>query len=103
MGEWMYKSTFFLTPALVGGEWSASRPCRFTSGERVPDTHWIRVWVGLRADLDNVEERKFFALPGLELRPLCLPVHSQSLYRLRYPVSLFGDSINAIKKLQEML
>jgi hypothetical protein len=30
MGEWMYRSTFFLTSALVGGEWSASRPCRFT-------------------------------------------------------------------------
>jgi hypothetical protein len=26
----------FLTSALVGDEWSASRPCRFTPGERVP-------------------------------------------------------------------
>jgi hypothetical protein len=26
----------FLTSALVGGEWSASRPGRFTSGERAP-------------------------------------------------------------------
>jgi hypothetical protein len=26
----------FLTSALVGGEWSASRPCRFTPGERAP-------------------------------------------------------------------
>jgi hypothetical protein len=41
MGEWMYRSTFFLTSALVGGEWSASRPGRFNPGERVPGTHWI--------------------------------------------------------------
>jgi hypothetical protein len=29
----------FLTSALVGGEWSASRHGRFTSGERTPGTH----------------------------------------------------------------
>jgi hypothetical protein len=28
----MYRSTFFLTSALVGGEWSTSRPGRFTPG-----------------------------------------------------------------------
>jgi hypothetical protein len=33
----------FLTLALGGGEWSASRPGRFTSGERAPDTHWRRL------------------------------------------------------------
>jgi hypothetical protein len=32
----------FLTAALVGGEWSASRRGRFAPGERTPDTHWIR-------------------------------------------------------------
>jgi hypothetical protein len=36
----------FLTSALVGGEWSASRPCHFTPGERVPDTRWLGGWVG---------------------------------------------------------
>jgi hypothetical protein len=40
----------FLTSALVGNEWSATRPCRFTPGGRVPCTPWIRCWVGLRAD-----------------------------------------------------
>jgi hypothetical protein len=29
----------FLTSALAGGEWSASRPDRFTRGKRAPDTH----------------------------------------------------------------
>jgi len=31
----------FLTSALDGGEWSTSRPDRFTAGERVPGTHWV--------------------------------------------------------------
>jgi hypothetical protein len=43
----------FLTSALVGGEWSASRPGRFTPGEKVPGTHWIGGWVDSRAGLDD--------------------------------------------------
>jgi hypothetical protein len=82
MGEWMYRSVF-LTPALVGGEWSASRPSRFTPGESAPGTHLLGGWVGHRAGLDDVEKRKFVTLPGLELRLLGLPVRSQSLYLLR--------------------
>jgi hypothetical protein len=63
----------FLTSALVGGEWSASCPCRLTSGERARSTHWIEGWMGPRAGLDEVEKRKFLTLPGLELRPFgCL-------------------------------
>jgi hypothetical protein len=46
----------FLTSALVGGEWSASHPSRFTPGERVPALHWIGSWVDHRAGLDNVEK-----------------------------------------------
>jgi hypothetical protein len=46
----------FLTSALVGGEWSASRPWRFTPGERAPSTHWIGGWVDLRAGLDDMEK-----------------------------------------------
>jgi hypothetical protein len=30
-------------------------------------------WVDLRADLDDLEKRKFLILPGLELQPLCRP------------------------------
>jgi hypothetical protein len=78
-----------LTAALVGGEWSVSLPGRFTLGERTPSTHWIGGWVGPRVGLDDVEKRKFLNLPGLELRPSRHPARSQSLYRLRYPVS-FG-------------
>jgi hypothetical protein len=31
----------FLTSALVGGEWSVSRPGPFNPGERAPANHWI--------------------------------------------------------------
>jgi hypothetical protein len=54
-----------VTRALAGGEWSASRPCRFT-----PGIHRIGGWEGPRAGLDDVEKRKLFTLLGLELRPL---------------------------------
>jgi hypothetical protein len=74
----------FLTLALVGGEWSASRPGRFTPRESAPGTHLIEGWVDPRAGLDDVQKRKFLTLPGLELRPLRRPASSQSLYRLRY-------------------
>jgi hypothetical protein len=50
----------FLTLALGGGEWSASRP-----GERVPGTHWIGGCVGHRAG----EEEKNVGMPGIEPGP----------------------------------
>jgi hypothetical protein len=53
----------FLTSELAGGEWSASRPGRFTTRERAPSTHWIGGWVDPRAGLDDVEKRKFLTLP----------------------------------------
>jgi len=34
LGEWRYSSTLSLTSALEEGEWSASRPGRFTPRER---------------------------------------------------------------------
>jgi hypothetical protein len=68
----------FLTSALAGGKWSASRPGRFIPVERGPSTHWI-------GGMENVEKRKFLTRPGLEHRPHGHPAHSQSLYRLSYP------------------
>jgi hypothetical protein len=47
---------------LVGGEWSASRPGRFTPGKEVTGTHWIGGWVDLRAGLDDLEKTKFLTL-----------------------------------------
>jgi len=51
--EWRNRSHHSLTSAL-DGEWSVSRPGRFTPMERAPGTHWIEVWVGPRASLDRV-------------------------------------------------
>jgi hypothetical protein len=56
-----------MTSAQVRGEWSVSRPGRFT-----PGTHWIGDWVDPRASLDDVEKRKFLTLLGPELDPLAV-------------------------------
>jgi hypothetical protein len=58
LGEWRYSSTHSLTSTLDGGEWSASRPGRFTPTERVTVTHWVGGWVGTRVVLDVVAKRK---------------------------------------------
>jgi hypothetical protein len=47
-----------LTPALDGGEWSASRPGLFTARERAHGTNWIGGWVGPRAVPDAVVKKK---------------------------------------------
>jgi len=44
----------FLTSALDGGKWSASR---LSSGERAIGNHWVGSWVGPRAGLDAVANR----------------------------------------------
>jgi hypothetical protein len=48
-----------LTSAIARGEWSASHPGCFITGERAR--------VDPRASLEDVEKRKFFTLPGLEI------------------------------------
>jgi hypothetical protein len=50
----------FLTSTLDGSEWSASRPGKFSPGERDPTG-----WVGPRAVLDGKEKRKI-SCPCLE-------------------------------------
>jgi hypothetical protein len=75
------------TSALVGGEWSAPRPGRFSPRKRAPGNHWLGGWMGPRTDLGCMEKRNFLTVPGLELRILGLPARSQSLHRLRYPGS----------------
>jgi hypothetical protein len=61
----------FLTSALDGDEWSASRPGCYTPGEVAPNTHWIGGWVGPRAGLNAVEKRKS-CYAGNEPRPSSL-------------------------------
>jgi hypothetical protein len=57
-----------LTSALVRGEWSASRPGRFASGEGAPGTNLLGGLVEARAGLDDVDKRKYLNIPRLELR-----------------------------------
>jgi hypothetical protein len=66
-------------------------------GEKAPGTHWIDGWVDPRAGLDDVEKRKFLALPEFELRPVGRPARSQSLHRLRYPGSFVVDGWMILK------
>jgi hypothetical protein len=74
----------FLTSALHGGEWSASRPGHFTPRETARGTHWIGGCVDLRAVLDTVVKRKILSPcrlnRTLELRS------SRPIYHL-FPVS----------------
>jgi len=58
----------FLTSALDGGEWSASRRGRFTPMDRTPGTHWIGGWVGPGAVLDMVSKGKILS-PRQESNP----------------------------------
>jgi hypothetical protein len=57
----------FMTTAVVGGEWLASRPDRSNPGEKAPGTHGIGVWVGPRTDLDKMERKNILPLLELEL------------------------------------
>jgi hypothetical protein len=52
----------FFISALDEGDWLASRPGRFTSGERAAGTHYIEGCLGPRTGLDDVERRKILPL-----------------------------------------
>jgi hypothetical protein len=57
MGKWRYSSTHpYLSTR--GGEWSASSPDRFIPGEIFSGSHLLRGWVGPRASLNTVANRK---------------------------------------------
>jgi hypothetical protein len=85
MGEWRYSSTHSLTSA-PGGEWSASRPVRFTARERAPGTHWIGGWVGPRAVLDAVMRK--VPSPRRESNPKTLIVQPVRKSKLKTIITL---------------
>jgi hypothetical protein len=69
MGEKKYSSYSFSTPALDGGEWSASRPGRTLPPGKDLGTHCTGGWVGPRAGLDTEARGKILSLlPGIEPR-----------------------------------
>jgi len=62
----------FLTSALDGGEWSASRPTCFTLGETAPGILWIGGWVGHRAAVAEWKISSSYRESN-PLRPACSP------------------------------
>jgi hypothetical protein len=68
----MYRSTFSWPSALVGGEWSASCPCRFAPGKEPPVP---------QSRSGRYGEVKMFYPVGTRTPA---PARSQSLYRLSY-------------------
>jgi hypothetical protein len=91
-GERRYSSYSYLTSALDGGKWSASRPGRaLTPTERTPGTHWIGGWVGLRTSLDAGARRKI--LCPRRGSNLDHPARSQIMYCLSYRGSIYFINI----------
>jgi len=65
----------FLTSALDGGAWLASRPGRFAPG-KYPVSRWMGDWLVSRVSLDAVAKRnKSLHYPCPELNP-CRPTRS---------------------------
>jgi hypothetical protein len=83
----------FLTSALGGDEWLASRPGRFTTEERAPRTHWIGGRVGPRTGVDDME--KIPALTGTRTPTPRSSSPSQSLYRLSYRGSMISSKVTS--------
>jgi hypothetical protein len=77
----------FLTSSQDGGEWSASRPGRFTPRGKSARYQFNRRLGGTQSQSGRRGEEKLLTLPGLELRTLGRPARGESLYRLRYPGS----------------
>jgi hypothetical protein len=70
-----------LTAALVGGEWSASRSCRFTPTETVPGTHWVGGIIGPRARLDDTRSEDYLPYRNSNSYPSVIqPVASRYTY-----------------------
>jgi hypothetical protein len=82
----------FLTSALDGGEWSASRPGLFTPRERASGTHWTGGWVGLRASLNAMVKRKKFPAPA-GIRTPDYPVRSSAVYHWAIPAPSLHDVV----------
>jgi hypothetical protein len=81
LGERRYGSYSFLTSALDGGQWSASRPGRALAPEKDTGTCCTESWVGPRAGLDTEARGNILPpLPGIEPRSADRPVRSQTLY-----------------------
>jgi hypothetical protein len=80
---------------LIGGEWSASRPRRFTLVEGAHRTHWIGGRVGPRFGLDDKAKRKLLTLLTRTPTPVAIPT-AQIIYLMS------NNNNNQIKQQQTM-
>jgi hypothetical protein len=87
----------FSISALVGGKWSASRPCRFTAADRGPGSHWIGGWLGPRSGLDTVDKRTCLrwesnpGCPAASIVELFSDLHEDTIPHFR---SIVGSAAN---------
>jgi hypothetical protein len=65
----------FLTSTVDGGEWLASRPSRFTPGERSPAPILTRLGWPQRRFGHYEQEKRLLLLPVIEFHPLGCPAH----------------------------
>jgi hypothetical protein len=77
----------FLNSELVGGEWSASRPGRFTAGGKSPRYPLDRRLGGPQNQSGRRGEEKILPLPGLEFRPLGRSVAIPTVFRRKLIVN----------------
>jgi hypothetical protein len=76
MGEWRFSSTI-MTSTLDGGEWSASRPGRFSTDQTGPSIHCMGLCEPQTRSGHRGEEK--ITCPCWESNP-GRPARSQSLY-----------------------
>jgi hypothetical protein len=69
MGEWMYRSTLSWPRHYLEVSGQLHALAALSRKETAPGIHWIGGWVGPRAGLDDLEEKIFLTLLGLEFRP----------------------------------
>jgi hypothetical protein len=90
----------FFTSALDEGEWSASRPGRFTPGETAPGSHRIGGWVSLRAGLDVVEWRKCLTLAGDRIQAVQPAAHRYTDWDIPAPLRYSLQFVKSNPKFQ---
>jgi hypothetical protein len=75
----------FLTSALYGGEWSASRPGRFTPGKNFPGTQWIKGSCICRESNHGHPDRS----PSLYLGSCVLKIHQLICFAYKWQCTSF--------------
>jgi hypothetical protein len=89
-----------LTSSLTAGEWSPSRPGRFTPEEKTPGTHWIRGWVGPQSQSGRLGEEKILDATGTRTPDFLIahPVASRYTdYAIPAPCLIkYGDKLSFV-------